>query len=109
MWPTCPSIVFRDLNDVIDGRDAAGNPYWTFVVKDRYFDGYSLTNLPRELAKALGCQPNDETHIRVAGLPGRRRAIRQLEALLDKRLLPRILGRDRYGGFGLVKETACAS
>ena len=64
------SIVFRDLNDVIDGRDAAGNPYWTFVVEDRYFDGYSLTNLPRELAKALGCQPNDKTHIRVAGLPG---------------------------------------
>ena len=42
------SIVFRDLNDVIDGRDAAGNPYWTFVVEDRYFDGYSLTNLPRD-------------------------------------------------------------
>ena len=60
------SIILRDLNDVIDGRDASGAPYWTFVVKDRYFDGYSLLNVPPELAQELGCEPNGNTRVRVA-------------------------------------------
>ena len=55
------SITLRDLDDVIDGRDALGNPYWTFRVEDRYFYGYSLMGLPPELARELGCQPNGKT------------------------------------------------
>ena len=64
------SIILRDLNDVIDGRDASGAPYWTFVVEDRYFDGYSLVNFPPELARELGCEPNGDTRARVAQPPG---------------------------------------
>ena len=59
------SITLRDLDDVIDGRDAFGNPYWTFLVENRYFDGYSLLGLPPELARELGCEPNGKTHARV--------------------------------------------
>ena len=60
------AIRLRDLNDVIDGRDADGAPYWMFRVEDRYFDGYSLTNFPPELARALGCEPNGSTRVRIA-------------------------------------------
>lgn len=56
------SITLRDLDDVIDGRDASGNPYWTFLVENRYFDGYSLLGFPPELARELGCEPNGKTH-----------------------------------------------
>ena len=56
------SITLRDLDDIIDGRDAFGNPYWTFLVEDRYFDGYSLSGFPPELARELGCEPNGKTH-----------------------------------------------
>ena len=59
------SITLRGLDDVIDGRDAFGNPYWTFLVENRYFDGYSLLGLPPELARELGCEPNGKTHARV--------------------------------------------
>ena len=55
------SITLRDLDDVIDGRDALGNPYWTFLVDNRYFEGYSLVGLPPELARELGCKPNGKT------------------------------------------------
>ena len=60
------SIALRSLDDVIDGRDAAGVPYWTFVVDERYFQGYSLLNFPPELADALGCRPNGRTRVVVA-------------------------------------------
>ena len=33
------SIPLRDLNDVVHGRTEVGEPYWTFLVEDRYFDG----------------------------------------------------------------------
>lgn len=63
------ALTLRDLSDVIDGRDASGAPYWTFVVDDRYFNGYSLVGLPPELAHALGCEPNGNTRARVAHPP----------------------------------------
>ena len=56
------SIILRDLDDVVDGRDASGNPYWTFLVENRYFDGYSLVGLPPEFARELGCEPNDKIY-----------------------------------------------
>ena len=63
------SIQLRDLDDVIDGRDQGGAPYWTFVVEDRFFDGYSMTGVPPELAKALGCAPDAGERVRIDNLP----------------------------------------
>ena len=65
------SIQLRDLDDVIDGRDHGGAPYWTFVVEDRFFDGYSVTGVPAEFAKALGCAPDAGKRIRIDNLPDR--------------------------------------
>ena len=53
-----PRINLRELDDVVDGRTEEGVPYWTFAVEDRYFDGYSITPFPPELARELGCEPN---------------------------------------------------
>ena len=55
------SITLRNLDDVIEGRDSYGNPFWTFLVDNRYFDGYSLLWFPPELARELGCKPNGKT------------------------------------------------
>ena len=59
------SITLREIDDVIDGRDARGNPYWTFVADNRHFAGYSLVGFPPELARELGCKPNGKklTHV----------------------------------------------
>lgn len=57
------SIRYRDLDDVIDGRDESGMPYWTFNVKEQYFNGYSLMGFPPELAKELGCGPNEKIRV----------------------------------------------
>ena len=57
------SIKLHRLDEVICGRTINGDPYWTFVVEKRYFDGYSLMGFPPELAKELGCEPNDKTHV----------------------------------------------
>ena len=63
------SIQLRRLDDVIDGRDHDGAPYWTFAVEDRFFDGYSVTGVPPEFAKALGCAPDDGERVRIHNLP----------------------------------------
>ena len=63
------SLQLRHLDDVIDGRDGNGAPYWTFTVEARFFDGYSVTGIPPEFAKALGCKPDEGESIRIANLP----------------------------------------
>ena len=63
------SLRLRHLDDVIDGREPAGAPYWTFAVEDRFFGGYSVTGVPPEFAKALGCEPEGITSVRIANLP----------------------------------------
>ena len=63
------SVPLRDLDDVVDGRDKDGAPYWTFVVEARFFDGYSVTGVPQEFAKALGCQPDSGEDVRIENLP----------------------------------------
>ena len=63
------SIQLRDLDDVIDGRDDTGAPYWTFPVEARYFDGYSVPSVPPEFAKALGCTPDTRERVRIDNLP----------------------------------------
>ncbi len=52
-------ITYRDFEDVIDGHDEGGCPFWSFSVAARYFDGFSLMGFPPELARELGCGPNE--------------------------------------------------
>ena len=63
------SLDLRHLDDVIEGRDHKGAAYWSFQVEARFFDGYSVTGVPPEFAKALGCDPDGGTHVRIANLP----------------------------------------
>lgn len=63
------SLRLRNLDDVIDGRDSTGAPYWTFPVEARYFDGYSVQSVPPEFAKALGCMPDCSAQLRLENLP----------------------------------------
>ena len=53
-----PKPSLRELGDVVDGYTEEGLPYSTFGVESRFFDGYSITRLPPELARELGCEPN---------------------------------------------------
>lgn len=63
------SLQLRHLDDVIDGRDDSSAPYWIFTVEARFFDGFSVTGIPPEFAKALGCKPDEGESIRIANLP----------------------------------------
>ena len=63
------SIRLRNLEDIIDGHDETGAPFWTFSVEERYFDGYSVINVPPEFAKALGCGPDSARSIQIGNLP----------------------------------------
>ena len=64
------SIRLRHLDDVIDGRDNRGAPYWTFEVHERHLAGYSLAGVPPELAKFAGCAPDSAVRVNVASPPG---------------------------------------
>lgn len=44
------------LEDVIDGHDDNGDPYWAFEIEDRHLNGYSIHGVPGEVASALGCE-----------------------------------------------------
>ncbi len=59
------SISLRHLDDVIEGYDKDGFPYWSFVVKNNYLKGYSLEGFPPELANALGCEPNKSIRVKI--------------------------------------------
>ncbi len=52
---TDPGIGLGRLEDVIDGHDDMGDPYWTFRVYGRHREGYSLHGVPPEVAATLGC------------------------------------------------------
>ena len=49
-------LLLGRLEDVIDGYDDGGDPYWEFEIEDRHLDGYSLHGIPYELAVALNCE-----------------------------------------------------
>ena len=66
---TPSSLQLRLLDDVIDGRDQDGCPYWIFVVESRFLSGYSLTGVPPEFAKALGCMPDEAKSLQIVNLP----------------------------------------
>ena len=63
------SIKLRPLEDAVHGLDENGAPYWTFAVETRLFDGYSVAGVPPEFAKALGCEPDGGTHLKIENLP----------------------------------------
>ena len=63
------SLPLRPLDEVIDGRDRGGAPYWTFQVHARFFDGYSVTGMPPEFAEELGCAPDGRERVRIENLP----------------------------------------
>lgn len=64
------TLSFRPLEDVVTGRDSSGIPYWSFVVEDRYFHGYSLVGVPPEIARELGCEPNGHARVDLSHPPG---------------------------------------
>ena len=64
------SVQLGHFDDVIDGRDDRGEPYWTFVVQESHISGYSLAGVPPELAKFVGCVPDSSLHLRVADPAG---------------------------------------
>ena len=66
---TPSSLRLRLLDDVIDGRDQDGCPYWTFVLESRFLSGYSLVGVPPEFAKALGCAPDSDQSLQIVNLP----------------------------------------
>ena len=59
------SIALGNFDDVLDGRTETGEPYWTFRVEARHFQGHSLTRFPAELARELGCEPNGKARVKV--------------------------------------------
>ena len=63
------SVRLRNLDDVVHGHDDDGAPFWTFLVEDRYFLGFSVVGVPPEVAVALGCEPDSGLDIRIENLP----------------------------------------
>ncbi len=59
----------RHLDDVIDGRNNDGTPFWIFSVRSSFFEGYSVPNVPPEIAAALGCKPDSGIRTKVENLP----------------------------------------
>ncbi|MCY3961528.1 MAG: hypothetical protein OXG34_07660 [bacterium] len=58
-------LLLGRLEDVIDGYDDGGDPYWEFEIEDRHLDGYSLHGVPFELAIALECEFGGKSAARV--------------------------------------------
>ena len=53
------------LEDVIDGHEDNGDPYWEFEIEDHHLNGYSIHGVPGEITAALGCEFGGKTTIRV--------------------------------------------
>ena len=64
------SVQLRHLEDVIHGHDERDLPYWSFVVHERYLEGFSLNGVPPELAKHFGCAPDGAVQVCVTNPPG---------------------------------------
>ena len=60
-----PVFDLLPLREVVSGIDSDGCPYWNFRVEDRYFEGYSLSAVPYEIAKALGCVAGESIRVQV--------------------------------------------
>lgn len=66
-------VTLRDILEVVDGVTEEGWPYWSFLVHERYFEGYSLAGVPPEVAHALGCPQNGSIKAVVSRPTGCRR------------------------------------
>ena len=61
------NVKLRPLAETVHGVTANdARPYWRFNVAERFLRGYSLTNLPPEIAVALGCEPDNSTRVPVS-------------------------------------------
>ena len=60
-----PAVTVGRFEDVATGRDANGDPYWVFPMYDRYLQGFSITEVPPELAASLGCKLGVRTTVPV--------------------------------------------
>ncbi len=60
------SYEYRPLHEV-STRDAEGNLCWDFKVQEQYKRGYSILGMPPELANYLGCEPNSQQRVHIAG------------------------------------------
>lgn len=78
-------LVLDDLDDVIDGLDTDGSPFWTFVVRQEHLRGYSVQNVPPEFILAVGGRANERVPIPVLEPAGSRdvSAIWRLASLSD--------------------------
>ena len=63
------TLNYRSIDDVAT-RNEHGELCWEFLVEDRYFNGYSINRFPPELARELGCGPNDRGTVPVASPDG---------------------------------------
>ncbi len=63
------TLNYRSVDDVAT-RNEHGELCWEFLVEDRYFDGYSINRFPPELARELGCGPNNRAAVPVASPDG---------------------------------------
>ncbi len=54
-------VVIGELDDVVDGRDIHGDPYWIFEVHERNLRGHSIRGIPAEIAVSLGCEWGQKT------------------------------------------------
>lgn len=54
-------IAVGRFEDVASGHDGNGDPYWTFLMHERYLRGYSIPGIPPELAVALECRLGGRT------------------------------------------------
>ena len=59
----------KPLNEVVDGIDYRGYPYWTFKVKANMFRGYSLTLVPFEITKLMGCELDSSCEVKISNMP----------------------------------------
>ncbi len=60
------SIALRPLSDIVHGNTDDGRPYWRFRVEERYLNGYSLSGLPAEIVRSLGCQPDGRMRVPIS-------------------------------------------
>lgn len=67
------SLSFAAFDDVIDGLDDEGHPYWTFLAEERYWDGYSVPGVPSAIVAHLGCEPDSNIRMNIKYPPGCRR------------------------------------
>lgn len=65
-----PVFDLLPLKEVVSGFDRDGCPYWNFRVEDRHFDGCSISRVPYEIAKNLGCEAGASIRVPVSAPVG---------------------------------------